>query len=104
MLEATHQWLMALRPMSQMLRMAVIPEIDRRAAAGALDPGDLPFQVLQFRWIQGAAKQEIEITDDVKLTATVTIRRAPIAAGELLTLNDIDLDECFLERPKIDGS
>lgn len=103
MLEATHQWLMALRPMSQMLRMAVIPEIDRRVAAGALDPGELPFQVLQFRWIQADGKQQIEINDDVKLTAKVKVKRAPIAAGELLTLNDIDPDECYLERPKIDG-
>jgi hypothetical protein len=103
MLEATHQWLMALRPMSQMLRLAVIPEIDRRVAAGALDPGQLPFQILQFRWIQADGKQKIEINDDVKLTAKVKLKRAPIAAGELLTLNDIDPNECYLERPTIDG-
>lgn len=77
MLEATHQWLMALRPMSQMLRMAVIPEIDRRVAAGVLDPGDLPFQVLRFRWIQGDGKQEIEINDDVMRTS----RRLPATSA-----------------------
>jgi hypothetical protein len=103
MLQSTHSTLMAFRPMSHMLQMAIVPEIERRVAAGVLGPGDLPFQVLQFRWLQIDGKQEIQINDDVKLIATVKIKRAPIQAGEVLTLSDIDPDECHLEPPTIDG-
>jgi hypothetical protein len=103
MLEATHQWLMTLRPMAQILRLAVIPEVERRIAVGTLGAEDLPFQILQFRFIQGEGKTEIEINDEVTLRLTVKPRRTPIAKGEPLMLKDIDPNECFLDRPTIDG-
>jgi hypothetical protein len=53
MLPSTHSWLMTLRPMSHMLRVAIIPEVKRRITAGEIAADALPYQVLQFRWIQG---------------------------------------------------
>ena len=93
---------MTLRPMSQLVRMFVVPEIDRRVAAGTLTEADLPFQIFQFRWIQGGGQNIIELNDEVKLLAKVKTTRA-IAAGEPLTLADFDPNECYLEGPVVDG-
>ena len=56
MLDSTHDWLMTLRPMSQLVRMFVIPEIERRVSTGTLPENVLPFQLVQFRWIQAEGK------------------------------------------------
>jgi hypothetical protein len=101
-LDSTHQWLMTLRPMSQLVRMFVVPEIDRRVAAGTIAEKDLPLQVFQFRWIQGAGQNIIEVNDEVKLLAKIKTTRA-VAAGEPLTLEDFDPNECYLEGPLVDG-
>jgi hypothetical protein len=98
----THSMLMGYRPMSQMLRLFVVPEIERRVAAGTLTPDQLPFQVYQFRLLQGDGQNIIEINDDVKLLAKVKVNRA-VAAGEPLTLADMNPDECFLEPPTVNG-
>jgi hypothetical protein len=93
---------MTLRPMSQFVRMSVVPEVDRRVAAGMLAEKDLPFQIFQFRWIQGSGQKLIEVNEEVKLLVKVKTTRA-IAAGEPMTLADFDSNECYLEGPTIDG-
>lgn len=82
--------------------MFVVPEIERRVAAGTLFAAVLPFQVAQFRWIQGDCKNTIEINDEVNLLVKVKVMR-PVAKGESPTLTDIDPDECYLEGPVVDG-
>ena len=79
-LDSTHQWLMTLRPMSQLVRMFVVPEIERRVATGTLAEQGLPFQVLQFRWIQGGGKNSIELNEEIKLLAKIKTTK-PIEAG-----------------------
>lgn len=102
MLDSTHEWLMTLRPMSQLVRMFVIPEIERRVAAGALAEKDLPFQLAQFRWIQADGTNTIELNEEVGLRVKIKTTR-PVEAGQPLTLADIDANECYLEGPVVDG-
>ena len=98
-----HSMLMTYRPMSQFLRLFVVPEIERRVAAGALAPDALPFQVVQFRLLPGGGQNIIEINEDVKIAAKVPVNRA-MNAGEALTLADINPDECFLQPPTLNGN
>ena len=52
--------------------------------------------------MQGDGQNLIEINDDVKIAAKVPVKRA-VNAGELLTLADLNPDECFLEPPTVNG-
>jgi hypothetical protein len=97
-----HSMIMTYRPMSQMLRLFVVPEVEKRVAAGTVAADQLPFQVHQFRFLQGDGQNVIEINDDVKIAARVPITRA-VKPGEPLTLLDVNPDECFLEPPTING-
>jgi hypothetical protein len=98
-----HAMLMTYRPMSQFLRLFVVPEIERRIVAGALAADALPFQVVQFRLLQGGGQNAIEINEDVKIVAKVPVTRA-VNAGEALTLADVNADECFLQPPTLNGN
>lgn len=95
-------YLSAYRPMSEMLRLAVVPEIERRVAAGTLTADTLPIPVRQFRFVQGGGKSFVEINDEVQLKAQVRVTRA-LAVGEPMTLSDMHPDECFLQPPEVDG-
>jgi hypothetical protein len=92
---------MALRPLSQMAKLVVLPEVSSRITSGKL-PADRPVEITQFRLIQGAGKNIVEINDEVRLLARVRARR-PIQAGEALSLADIHSDECYIELPAVDG-
>jgi hypothetical protein len=81
MLPSTHEWLMTLRPMSQLVRMFVVPEIERRVATGALTENDLPFQLVQFRWIQADGNNIIELNEEVKLRAKIKTRRPGVESA-----------------------
>jgi hypothetical protein len=97
--------LRAYRPMSQLLRLYVVPEIDARVAAGTLRPADLPFQVYQFRFLQSGGKSAIEINDDVHIVGSVKLTRSmSIKAGQPLTLADIDSEDCLMEPPTLEGT
>jgi hypothetical protein len=87
--------------MSQLVRMFVVPEIERRVATGSLTENDLPFQLVQFRWIQADGNNIIELNEEVKLRAKIKTRR-PVEAGQPLTLADIEANECYLEGPVVD--
>lgn len=81
--------LMTHRPMSQLLQLFVIPEVEARVAAGTLGADMLPLQLHQFRFLQGDGKHVVEINDDVRPAAKVKVNR-PVDAGEPLTLADVD--------------
>src|SRR5262245_45446176 len=94
---------MAIRPTSQMLLNAVIPEVRARVAAGKLKQSDLPLEVSQFRIVQHPAKpSRVEINEDVQLELSV-VARTPIKAGQQIALEHIDPETCRLKRPTIDG-
>ena len=50
--------LMVYRPVSQMLQLFVLPEIDRRVGAGAIAKASLPLQVQMFRVVQPGPNPE----------------------------------------------
>ena len=91
-LDSTHQWLMTLRPMSQLVRMFVVPEIERRVATGTLAEQGLPFQVLQFQndLFTAEVRQNLAMVDYNK--AQVELERVQgtllegAAIGDLATL------------------
>lgn len=58
--------------------------------------------MVQFRFLQGDGQNLIEINDDVKIIGTLKVKRA-VNASELLTLADVNPDECFLEPPTVNG-
>jgi len=92
---------MTLRPMSQLVRMFVIPEIERRVSTGTLLENVLPFQLVQFRWIQAEGQNIIELNEEVLRARIKTTR--PVEAGQPLTLADIEPNECYLEGPVVAG-
>jgi hypothetical protein len=48
--------LIALRPVSQILQLAVLPEVRFRIENASLPRTKLPLEVRQFRWVQGAVE------------------------------------------------
>ena len=93
---------MTYRPVSQMLAIFVLPEIDRRVASGAINASSLPIQVHQLRLVQPGAGHRVELNEEVQLEVEVAPKRA-FKAGEPVTLDDIDPAKCYLKPPLLDG-
>lgn len=100
-----HDLLMLYRPISQLFRIFVEPELEARLQDGRLRPRDLPIQVHLLRIVWGAppARPIVEINQEVDLRAEVKVTRAGVSAGEQLTLADIDPNECYLLPPEVGG-
>ena len=94
--------LMLYRPVSQMLNLFVLPEVNRRVVSGQLVEDDLPLHVHTLRVIQPGAAHVVEINEQVQLTIDVVAKR-PIEAEELVLLGDIDAEKCVLHPPLVDG-
>ena len=94
--------LMLYRPVSQMLNLFVLPEVNRRVVSGQLVEDDLPLHVHTLRVIQPGAAHVVEINEQVQLTIDVVAKR-PIEAEELVPLGDIDAEKCVLHPPLVDG-
>lgn len=97
-----NDWLMTFRPLAQMLNLFVVPEIDRRIAAGLLSADMLPFRLHQLRIVQPGGANRVELNEEAQLAVEVKTKR-PVAAGEALRLADIDPEHCFLKPPEVDG-
>jgi hypothetical protein len=97
--------LMLYRPLSQLLRIMVEPELAARLNDGRLRREDLPVQVQLLRMVWGAspAPPVVEMNQEVNLRAEVKVTRAGITAGEQLTLADVDPNECYVLPPEIGG-
>ena len=78
--------LMVYRPVSQMLNLFVLPEVNRRVASGQLVEDDLPLHVHTLRVIQPGAGHVVEINEQVQLTIDVVAKKRPIEAEELVRL------------------
>lgn len=96
------------RAISQLVQLFLLPEVRRRHLSGALDDSMLPLEVKQFRAIQrrvsdGSVFPVTEINDEVNLVVQTKARR-PIAKGDMVMLEDIHVDECFLQPPDYDGN
>lgn len=46
-----HSMLMTFRPMSQLLQLFVIPEVESRVTVGTIAADTLPLQLYQFRFL-----------------------------------------------------
>ena len=97
-----HSDLMTCRLVSQMLNFFVLPEIERRVAAGQIAQSDLPLDVHTLRVMPGAREHIVEINEEVQLKINVVAKR-PIKAGELVRLRDIDAEKSVLHPPVVDG-
>jgi hypothetical protein len=89
------------RPLSQILQIAVLPDIHARVANGSLDRTSLPLELHQFRWISGAQGSLVEVNNQFQVPIMVTAKR-PMKAGEAVTLADIDPEACAL-APAMQG-
>src|SRR6266487_4792062 len=97
--------LMMYRTISQMLRMAVLPEIEKRMQAGTIV--HLPFELSGFRFIQkrnsdGTITPIVELNQEVQ-PVIETIAKRTLSAGQPVTLQDITPDKCKIRPPEIDG-
>jgi hypothetical protein len=95
------------RTISELLRIYILPEIEKRIRDGVIKESALPFELYQFRAIlrrlaDGKVEPIVELNQEVNLVAEVKLRR-PVDAGENLTLKDIYHEECFIEPPVYDG-
>ena len=101
--QPTRSELMLYRPVSQILKLFVLPEIDRRVGSGAIGRACLPLQVHQFRVVQPGAGHVVELNDEARLAIQVKVKKA-IRAGQLVALGDIDPDSCVMQPPVVDGT
>src|SRR5688572_13164817 len=88
-----HDWLMTYRPVSQMFAIFVLPELDRRIAAGTIRSDQLPIYVHQLRLVEPGAGHVVELNDEVKLEVEIKVQRQ-VQPNEPLTLADIDPSQC----------
>jgi hypothetical protein len=95
------------RTVSQILRLYVFPEIEKRIDTGHISTQSLPIEIKQFRVSFRRERGEhyipvVEINDEVKLIAEVKFKNKK-KPGEVVTLADIDTKECYLTPPEYDG-
>jgi len=92
------------RTISDFLTLVILPEIEDRISLGNISSVDLPIEINQFQilWDKKDNKRIVELNGEVNIIVKVRGKRQ-INAGEAVTTNDIYLDECYLENPKIDG-
>ena len=83
--EPTQTELMVYRPVSQMLKLFVLPEIDRRVRSGVIRKASLPLQVHQFRVVQPGPGHVVELNEETRLTikvkATKAVLEPPVVDG-----------------------
>ena len=95
--------LMVYRPVSQMLKVFVLPEIDRRLESGAIQETSLPLRVYQFRVIQPGGGHRVELNEEVQLTMKGRPKKS-VKAGQILGPSDIDPASTVLAPPFVDGT
>ncbi len=93
---------MLYRPVSQMLKLFVVPEIDKRVSSGVIAEASLPLQIHTFRVVQPGPGHIVELNDEAQLKIQVKARTA-IKAGQLVRLDDIDPESSVLAPPVVDG-
>ena len=95
------------RTISDLIKIFLLPEIEKRINDGTINESDLPLEIIQFRTIQkkqsdGNVLPIVELNQEVNIVAELKAKRA-ISAGEPLTIDDIYPDESFIEPPIYDG-
>ncbi len=101
--EPAQSELLVCRLISQMLKLFVLPEIERRVGSGAIRKAGLPLQVHQFRVVQPGPGHVVELNEEAQLTIKVKTKKA-LRAEQLVPLGDIDPESSVLEPPVVDGT
>lgn len=68
------------RPISQILQIAILPEIRSRVANGSLSRDNLTLELLRFRWGQHGG-QAVELNEEFELKVVANVNR-PMQAGD----------------------
>ena len=100
--EPAQSGLMVYRPVSQMVQMFVLPEVDRRVESGAIAEDDLPLPVLRFRIVQPGPGHTVELNEEVQLVVRVKAKKA-VRVGRPVYLEEIDPATTVLAPPIVDG-
>ncbi|MFC1962352.1 hypothetical protein ACFLWN_04880 [Chloroflexota bacterium] len=95
------------RTISQVLKMFILPEIEKRISSGAVGADALPIEIYQFRASQnkdadGHITPIAEINEEVKLIAEIKHKNKK-SPGEAITIQDIYPEQCFLNPPEYNG-
>jgi len=101
-LDVTQDEILLYRPISQMLKIFVLPEVDRRVKSGAIAESNLPLHVHQFRVVKPGRGRVVELNEQVRLTVRAKPRKA-MKVGQPVHIDDIDADSAELEPPIVDG-
>jgi|LGVF01.1.fsa_nt_gb hypothetical protein len=95
------------RTISHLIKIFLLPEIEKRIKNGTIKENDLPLEIIQFRAIQkkqsdGNVLPIVELNQEVNIIVEFKCKRA-ISAGELLTIDDIYSEESFIRPPIYNG-
>jgi len=95
------------RTISQLIKVSILPEIEKRIQEGTISATDLPIELNQFRIIQrklsdGNILPIIELNQEVSVVAKVEFKRS-VSPGKSLTLDDIYPEKSFIEPPIYNG-
>ena len=94
------------RSISDILRLFVVPEVEGRVDNGSVKVEELPLELRAFRAIQrqlpdGSIQPIVEINNEINLILEVRVKQA-VQAGEPVTLDKINPEECFIVPPIYD--
>jgi hypothetical protein len=95
------------RTVSQVVKLFIIPEVERRIANNSISKDKLPIEIKQFRAIQkreptGIITPIVEINEEVKLIVQVKMKNK-ISPGNPVTLGDIYPEESYIKPPEYCG-
>ncbi|AFY73661.1 hypothetical protein Syn7502_01601 [Synechococcus sp. PCC 7502] len=92
------------RSISDILRLFVVREVEGRVNKGSVKVEELPLELraIQRQLSDGSIQPIVEINNEINLTLQVKFNQA-VQAGEALTLNKIDPEECLIVPPLYDG-
>lgn len=95
------------RTISHLIKLFLLPEIEKRIKDGTIEESNLPLEIIQFRAIQkkksdGNILPIVELNQEVNIIAEVKVKRK-VFPGEALTIDDIYPEECHITPPIYDG-
>jgi hypothetical protein len=98
------------RPISEVIRIFVLPEIDKRLREGRLSSTNFPIELQQFRAYQvnegaGKIKPVVQLNNEVDLKIRTKLKdpSKKIEIGQILTTSEIELEECHIFPPEQSG-
>lgn len=97
------------RPISEIIRLFVLPEIEKRLNAGTIAADVLPLELSQFLAYQkkgnGKIIPVVQLNEEFNMTFKVKLKKSDkkFEKGRLIGLEDIMLEECYIVPPECNG-